>query len=146
ITDCIGIAAEKAVADRVERPAGNPARVDCDELLDAAQHLARRLVRERQQQDLLRIDTVLDEPRNALGEAPRLAAAGSGDAQTRPFAGHHHLELLGIELLVVFDAVRLLRFRRPLERVAADLGHTERLPVAGSRLPAPTRQPATGNW
>ena len=71
-----------------------------------------------------RIDAVLDEPRDAVGERARLAAPRAGDDQHRPLAGHDHLELLGVQLVLVADAVHLLRLRRRLEGVPADfLGH-----------------------
>jgi hypothetical protein len=125
IADGVRVAAEQAVADRVKRAAPDAARVDGDELLDAAEHLPRRFVRERDDEDVGRIDAVFDEPRHAIGERPRFAAARPGDDEHRPVAGHDHLELFRIELIFVRDAVLFLRFLRRLENVFADLrGHS----------------------
>ena len=49
---CLGVEAQEPVADGVERPAPDAARVDGDELLDARQHLARRFVGEGEEQDV----------------------------------------------------------------------------------------------
>ena len=142
IADRLGVVAEQAIADRVERAAPDATGIDGDELLDAAQHLAGSLVGEGQQQDVLRIDAILDEPRHAVGEGARLAAAGAGDDQQRSLAGHHHFELLGVELLVVPDPVRFLRFGGLLERVAADFLHSAQCPVPSAQRTLL----GTGHW
>ena len=123
ISDGVGVVAEQAIADRVKRAAPDAARVDGNELLDAAEHLPRRLVGKRQEEDLRGVDAVFDQPRDAVGEGARLPAASAGDDQHRPVAGHHHLELLAVELLAVLDAILLRRLRGSFQSVTADLGH-----------------------
>src|ERR1051326_2432363 len=66
------------------------------------------------------VAAVFDEARDAVGERARLAAPRAGDDEHRPLAGHDHLELLRVQLVLVADAVDLLRLRRSLEGVAAD--------------------------
>jgi hypothetical protein len=95
VADRLGVPAEEPVGRRVERAAPDPPRIDGDELLDAREHLAGGLVGEGQQQDVRRIDAVLDQARNAVGEGAGFAAAGAGDDEDRAVARHHHLELLG---------------------------------------------------
>ena len=107
----------------MKRAAPDAARVDGDELFDAREHLARRFVREREQQDVGRVDAVFDEPRHAIGERACLAAACAGDNEHRSFARHHDFELLGVQLFFIANAVLLLRFRGSFEGVAADFGH-----------------------
>ena len=122
ITDRLGVAAKQAIADRVKGAAPDAARVDGHQLLDAAEHLAGGLVGESQQEDVLRIDAVLNEARHAVGEGARLSAAGTRDHQQWSLAGHDHLQLLGIQVLVVADAIGLLSLDRLLEGVTADFG------------------------
>jgi hypothetical protein len=47
---------QRPVADRVERPPQNSPRLDPGQLLDAVEHLLRRLVREGEKKDLARAD------------------------------------------------------------------------------------------
>ena len=59
-----------------------------EQLLDAAAHLAGRLVREGDGEDAVRRDALdLDQPGDAVREHARLAAAGAGEHQHRARAG-----------------------------------------------------------
>ena len=66
------VLAEHLVRDVVERAAGEAPRVDAADLLDAAEHLARRLVREGEEEDRLGLDAVREQAR----DAPRVVITG----------------------------------------------------------------------
>ena len=99
--------AEQPVADGVERAAHETPRVHGQQHLDAAQHLAGRLVREREQEDPGGVEPVLDEPRDPVDERPGLARARAGDHEERAVTGHDDVPLLVVELAVVVDPVGL---------------------------------------
>ncbi len=109
---------QQSVADGMERPAGQPPRVDGEEHLDPAEHLAGRLVREGQQQDARGVVARLDQAGDAVDEGARLAGAGARNDQDRPAPGEDHVALLVVQLPVVVDAVRL-EPRRCFEDVLA---------------------------
>ena len=71
------------------------ARATVPELaLDALLHLLRRLVREGDREDLVRLRTGRGEQvRDAVGEDPRLAGAGAGDHEQRALGRQHGLPL-----------------------------------------------------
>jgi hypothetical protein len=100
-----GVLTQKAIPDRMKGAAPDAARVDGDEILDATQHFARRFVRECEQEDVRGVDSVFDEPGDAISERPRFAAPGAGDDEHRAVPRHHDFELLLIELVLVADAV-----------------------------------------
>ncbi len=87
---------------------------------DAIEHLARGFVRESEQQDIARVDAVLEQVRDAIGERARLPAARAGDDQERPGRRRHRRELLLIQLRRVINVDRG-RGGSALERVFA--GH-----------------------
>jgi len=63
---------------------------DAEQALDAAAHLPGRLVGEGHGEDPVRRDTLgLDEPRDAVRQHARLAAARSGQHQHRTERGRH---------------------------------------------------------
>ena len=124
VAEKLRVRAQEARGDRMERPSRRAIQVGADERLDAALHLARGTVREREEKQRRGVGAVFDEARDAVGQRPCFPASGAGDDEQWPLAGHDHLELLGIELVLVAYAVVLLRFDRLLERVTADLlGH-----------------------
>jgi hypothetical protein len=51
--------AQHSITNRVKRPAPNSACVDRQQIGDAIEHLSRGLIRERQQQNIPRINSVL---------------------------------------------------------------------------------------
>ena len=104
------------VADRVKRPAPQPRRVAADQVRDAVHHLARRLVRERQQEDAVDRDALLEQVRHPIGQRARLARARPGQHQRRPRRGRDRRELLRVELRLVVD-VQLDRRAERLEGV-----------------------------
>ena len=67
--------------------------------LDALLHLLRRLVRERDREDLVRLDADRGEQvRDAIGEHARLARARAGDHEQRALGGQHGLPLGGVQV------------------------------------------------
>ncbi len=77
------MAAQHPVADGMERPAPESARVRRQEIRDAIEHLARGLVREGEKEDVARIDAVLEQVGDSIREGARLAGTGSGDHEQR---------------------------------------------------------------
>ena len=98
-----GVLAQEPMRDVVERAAPHPARLHPAELADARHHLPRRLVGERQQQDLLRRRSGLEQVRHAIRQRPRLARAGAGDHQRGTRIAERHRALLVGEIPVVID-------------------------------------------
>ncbi len=88
------LAAEDPAARRVEREDPDGARDAAQHVLEPLAHLARGLVRERDREDLLRLDPVrVDQVRDAVGEDARLARARSRDHEQRPLRGEDGLAL-----------------------------------------------------
>ena len=75
--------AQHAIPDRVKRAAPKTARVDREKIRHAIEHLARSFVRKREQQDVARIDPVLDQVRDAISQRARLPAARARDDKQR---------------------------------------------------------------
>ena len=118
--------AQHPIPDRVKGSAPESARVHRQKIRHAIEHLPRGFVRESEQQDIARIDAVLEQIGDAIGQRARLAAARAGDHQQRPRRRRHRRELLLIQLRRVIDVDRG-RGGSALERVFA--GHGA-LPVA----------------
>ena len=82
------------------RDQGLGKRLVPDQLLDPFGHLAGRLVGEGDGENRIRrYPGVLNEVRNTVGDDARLAAAGSGQDQHRPFDGLDRLALLWIQFV-----------------------------------------------
>ena len=75
IAERAAVPAQHAVADGMKRPAPEPARVDREEIRDAIEHLARGFVGEGEEQDVARIDAVLEQVGDAISQGARLAAS-----------------------------------------------------------------------
>ncbi len=91
-------AAKHPRADGVERAAPHANRLGAEEASDALAHLARRLVGERDREDVLRVDAVmLDEVRDARRQHARLAGSGAGEHQHWSFEMEYRVALRGIE-------------------------------------------------
>ena len=70
--------------------------------LEPLAHLPRRLVRERDREDLVRLHALRREQvRDAVGEHARLAGARAGDHEQRPFGREDGLPLGGIQVCEV---------------------------------------------
>ncbi len=104
--EVLGLAPEDAHARRVEGRDPHPVDRVADQSLDALAHLAGRLVRERDGQDLARPRIpALQQPRDAPGQHVGLARSGSRDDQQR--------------LPAVLDRLALPRVQ-PLEQLGVD--------------------------
>ena len=120
ITEGAAVPAQHPIADRMKRAAPEPAGIDRQKVGDAVEHLARGFVGEGEQQDVARIDAVLEQVGDAIGERARLAGAGAGDDEQRARRRRHGGVLLLVQLARVIDADRG-RGGSALERVFA--GH-----------------------
>ena len=104
------VAAQDAHTCGVERGHPHLLRHRPDERADAGLHLLRGLVGEGDRQDLERRHVLLfDQVGDAVGEHARLARAGTGDDQKRPFGVDDGIELGGIQ---AFRQSLLRGFRR----------------------------------
>src|SRR5205809_5613282 len=97
--------AERDVREGVERPTrhlfGSTVMQQCR---SAAQHFLRCTPSERQQQNGLRIDALLDQSGDAIGQGPRLSRTGTGDDERRAIFVLYRFELRGIELFFILYA------------------------------------------
>ena len=64
---------------------------------DTLLHLARRLVGERQRQNLPRLDALLQKIGYLIGQHTRLSRAGTGNDQRRPVAEENRLALTFVQ-------------------------------------------------
>ena len=108
------LAAQDADAGRVERHHPHrPGAAVAHQLRDPAGHLARRLVGERDREDLARRHVPLGQQvGDPVGEHPRLPRAGPGDDQQRPAGVDDGGALLRIEAVEEGGASRRSRLGR----------------------------------
>ncbi len=99
----VGVAAQEPVGHGMERPAPDARDVVGQEIAHPLQHFARGLVGEGQEQDVLRLDPVLDQVGDPVGQRPGLAAARPRDDEDRPRLGHDRGILLVVERGAVID-------------------------------------------
>ena len=125
------VASKHAIADGVKRPAPESAGVERQEVGDAVEHLPRGFVGESEEEDVSRVDAVLEQVGDAVGEGARLARAGAGDDEKRTRRRGHRGVLLLVQFARVIDADRRAG-RGALERVFA--GHWGTTLESGSRL------------
>jgi hypothetical protein len=93
------LTAEDAAASGVEGEDPDRAREVPEQALEARAHLLRRLVRERDREDLVRFHAAgRDEVRDAVGKDARLPGAGAGDHEQRPLSGQDGLLLDRIQV------------------------------------------------
>ena len=83
ISESAAMPAQHPVADGMKRPAPESARVHRQEIGDPIEHLARGFVGEGEEQDVARIDAILEQVGDAISQGARLAAARAGDDQQR---------------------------------------------------------------
>ena len=81
--------AQHAVGHVMERAAPQATDRLADQSVRALKHFARSLVGEGQQQHAARIDPLLHQPRNAVGQRAGLAGSGRGDNQHRTIGRLH---------------------------------------------------------
>jgi len=114
----------------MKRPAPKPACIDGQQIRNSIEHLPRGFIREREQQDISRIDPVLEQVRNPVGECARFATACACDHEQRTGRSRYSRKLLFIQLCRVIDVDRC-RCWRALERVLT--GH-EMIADCGSQI------------
>ena len=105
----------------MECSAPESARIHRQQIRDAIQHFAGCFIREREQQNISRIDPVLEQVRHAIREGSRFSRARSRDHKDRSGRSSDRRELLFVQLSGVIDVDRR-GYRRALQRVLA--GHT----------------------
>ena len=105
IAQTLRIPAQQFVADAVKRAAPEPLHIHRHQHRHTIQHLTRRLVGERQQQDLLGQHAIVQQPGHAIGQRPRLARSCPGNDQRLPRRRSDSGILLLIELRFVINAV-----------------------------------------
>ncbi len=85
----------------VKCPAPKALRGSSEEPLDTREHLVRSLIREREEEDLLRKHTGIEEVRDAIHDRPRLARPRSSEHEARAVPVEDGVELLGVQFTVV---------------------------------------------
>ena len=116
VAEPLRLAAQNAAAGGVERHDPDRPRDGAERPLDALLHLLRRLVREGDREDLVRLHAARGEQvRDAIGEHARLARAGAGDHEQRALGRQHGLPLGGVQVGEVGLGLRSLA---TLSRVA----------------------------
>ena len=94
VPELVGVGAEHPGAGGVERHHPHRADPAADQQLGAVAHLPRRLVRERDREDLVRLGRVgRDQIGDPVGEHAGLARPGAGQDQQRPLAVRDGLPL-----------------------------------------------------
>ena len=94
VAEPLGLTAQHPAAGGVEGEDPNRARGLPEHPLEALAHLARRLVRERDREDLVRLHAACtDEMRDAVGQDARLAGAGACDDEQRALGREDGLAL-----------------------------------------------------
>ena len=85
VAEPLRLAAQHATAGGVEGEDPGRARLTTEHPLEPLAHLARRLVRERDREDLVRLHAVrADQVGDPVGQHARLAGARAGDDEQRP--------------------------------------------------------------
>src|SRR3954452_20976960 len=99
VAEPLRLAAQDPAAGGMERHHPGGARGRPDEVADALAHLRRRLVRERDREDLGRLDADrAEQMRDAAGEDSGLSGGGSGDDEHRAFGVEDGLALRRIQV------------------------------------------------
>ena len=100
------MSAQNPVSNRVECPAPQSAGIHRQQIRDAIQHFAGCFVREREQQNISRIDPVLEQVRHAIREGARFSRACAGDHKDRSGRSSDGRELLFVQLSGVINVDR----------------------------------------
>src|SRR6516162_4763662 len=91
----------------MERATPEPACINRQQIGDAIEHFARCFVREREEQNISWIDTVLEQVRYAIRQGARFSRACAGDHKNRARRSCDRRELLFVQLSGVIDMYRL---------------------------------------
>ena len=99
VAEPLRLAAQDPSAGGVEGEDPEAAAAAAEKAFEAFPHLPRRLVREGDGEDLVRLRADgVDQVRDAVGQHPRLAGAGAGDDEERAFGREHGLALRGVQV------------------------------------------------
>ena len=99
VAEALCLAAQHPAAGGVEGEDPDRPRRLPEHPLEPLAHLPRRLVRERDREDLVRLHAArADEVRDAIGEDARLPGAGAGDDEERPLGRENGLALGLVEV------------------------------------------------
>ncbi len=98
--------AQNPVPYRMECPTPESAGVDRQQIRDAIQHFAGCFVREREQQNISRIDPVLEQVRHAIRKRASFAGACAIDHKDRSGRSSDGRELLFVQLSGVINVDR----------------------------------------
>src|SRR3990170_2046819 len=102
VAEALGLAAKHPAARGVEGEDPDRPRRGAEHPLEALPHLPRRLVRERDREDLVRLDAArADQVGDAVGEDARLPGARSGHDQEGALYGEDGLALGVVEVCEV---------------------------------------------
>ena len=116
VTERGAVPAQNPVSNRMECPAPESAGIHWQQIRDAIQHFTGCFVREREQQNISRIDAVFEQVRHAICKRARFARACSGDHKDRAGRSSHRRELLFVQLRGVVNVDRR-GYRRALQGV-----------------------------
>ena len=83
VTERAAVPAQHAIADGMKCAAPKSAGIDRQQIGDAIEHLARGFVREGEQQNVARVDPVLEQIGDAISERARFARARARDDEQR---------------------------------------------------------------
>ena len=118
VAQALRFAPQHPAAGSVEREDPDRAGRLAEHALESLAHLPRRLVREGDREDLVRLDAAgADQVRDAVREDARLPRARAGDHEERPFRREHGLALGVVEVGEV--ALRGRNAHRSMLAVAA---------------------------
>src|SRR5258707_13497599 len=92
-------------------PAPNRSCFQWEQSLHAGKHLASSLIRESKKQDVLWLDTIVEQPGDAIGQCPSFPASGPCEHQCRPRSGGYRFILLIVELGAIIDAAGANRWQ-----------------------------------
>src|SRR3990170_6157328 len=99
VAEALRLAAKPPAARGVEGEDPDRPRRGAEHPLEALPHLPRRLVRERDREDLVRLDAAsADQVGDAVGEDARLSGTRSGDDEERSLGGQDGLALGLVEV------------------------------------------------
>ena len=105
------VPAQQPVPNRMKCPTPNRSRFQWEQSLHAGKHLASGLIRESKKQDVLWLDTIVEQPGDAIGQCPSFPASGPREHQCRSRSGGDRFILLIVELGAIIDAAGANRWQ-----------------------------------
>ena len=103
IAEQLRVLPQDPVADRVKRAAPQRRQFLSQQIRHPPHHLPGRLVRERQQQNAVRRNPLLQQIGHPVGQRARLARARPGDHQRRPRRRRHRRVLLRVQFARIIN-------------------------------------------